>query len=313
MNNWSDKPYYLSLSPLVAWGMVERPIDWTGEFGRPAALEVEIGTGNGEALVRRALAHPERDFVGIDTSWGSIKRVLRRVGKSGLTNVRVMQIDVQEAFKRFIRPQTVNRITCLFPPPWPKDRHEDRRIFSRAFLRMANNRLKDEGRFRIVTDFRPLFDWALTQVPETGFTAHWQEISARFNTKYERKWRENGQESFFEIVLDKETHFPVPLLEDVPLQSYRLKHFDPQNFQPAGCTGSVTVQFKEFLYDPDQRKLMFRALVIDEGLTQELWLKVVAVDDYWLLGLARNNQLIPSDGVKAALELALEAAEKSLA
>ena len=304
-------PYYVSLDPFVHWRQAERPVDWNERFGRLAPLWVEIGFGNGEALIRRANEHSDRNHVGIEVAWESIKRALRRAAKSGSDNVRMVQVDAYIALQRLFRTGSIERVIALFPVPWPKERHEKYRIFSRSFFRLLNNRLADGGEMQLVTDFLPLAEWTLEQLADTGLEAEMATTSPRFSTKYERKWQDNGQGLFYELKINKKRHLDAPVPEDLPLQNYHLDTFNPQTFTPVDQTGPVTVIFKDFLYDPDRKKGMVRALVAEEKLLQDIWIKIVFDREHWLVGLSQIVHVVPTEGVKMALDLAYRSAKAS--
>ena len=116
------KKHYLSLRPLVLWQEDARPINWSQLFGRKKPIEVEIGFGNGEFLVRQAEAHPERNFIGIELMWGSTRRALRKIKKAGLENVRLVQGDTRIAITRLFSEESIDRVYSLFPMPWPKEK-----------------------------------------------------------------------------------------------------------------------------------------------------------------------------------------------
>jgi tRNA (guanine-N7-)-methyltransferase len=302
------KPRYLSLAPFIAWQQVERPIDWQRRFGRDVPLEIEIGFGNGEFLVRRAQAHPERNLAGIELEWASVQRTLRKIALAEVDNVRLLQADARMALERLFLPRSVQRAYALFPCPWPKKRHARHRLFARAFLRLLNSRLATGGEVQIVTDHRPYLDWLLEQIPGAGFEAHWQTIPPRFETKYERKWQNEGREQFYELRLLKQTHLAIPLKEDVILKIHRLAHFDPDRFRPAGESGQIAVAFKEFLYDPQRRKGLARVFVVEENLKQEFWIEIVRLEEGWTIRPARGSGVAPTAGVQRALDLARDAA-----
>ena len=136
------KARYLSLQPLLLWQHGARPIDWAQQFGRQAPIEVEIGFGNGEFLVREAQVHPELNFVGIEQEWASAQRALRRLAQVKILNVRVLLVDARIALERLFLPQTVQRVYALFPCPWPKERHVKHRLFAQTFLTLLNSRLE---------------------------------------------------------------------------------------------------------------------------------------------------------------------------
>ena len=299
---------YLSLKPLILWRDAERPIDWRRRFGRQAPLEVEIGFGNGEFLVRRAQAHPERNLVGLDLDWRSTQKGLRRIAQANVSNVRLIQVDARAALERLFLPRSLHHAYSLFPCPWPKERHAKHRLFSHTFLRLLNSRLAAGGEAQIVTDHRPYLDWILERLPGTGFEASWRATPARFDTKYERKWQGEGQQEFLELQLLKQTHQEIPLKEDIELKSHRVAHFDADRFQPTGVRGEVTVEFYEYLYDPRHQKGMVRAFVAEEGLNQEFWIEIARRESGWRISPARGCGVVPTAGVQRALDLARDAA-----
>lgn len=297
------KARYLSLAPFIRWRTTERPVPWTDVFGRSAPLEVEIGFGNGEFLIRHAQEHPERDFVGIDLEWASVQRGLRRIAQVEATNIRVLQADAQVVFERIFAPQTLHRVYSLFPCPWPKERHTKYRLFSRTFLRLINSRLIETGEAQIVTDSAPYAQWVETQAPGTGFTLGSEPTPLRFRTKYERKWRAQGQESFYNLRLTKHQHLPIPLREDVPVQTHRIDHFDPEHFCPDNVRGAITVEFKDFLYDPKKQRGMVWVFTVEAGLTQDFWIQIIRKRDCWHIRPAPGCAVVPTVSVQRALDL----------
>jgi len=304
------KAHYLSLRPLILWWQAERPIDWAQRFGRDAPLEVEIGFGNGDFLVRRAAEHPECDFVGIEIEWPAVRRALRRIAQAEVNNVRLLQVDARVALERLFAPRSLRRVYSLFPCPWPKERHVGHRLFGREFLRLVNSRLVEGGEAQVVTDLWPYVDWVLDQVVGTGLAARWQPIPPRFGTKYEAKWRGQGQEHFLELNLIKEHHCDVPLKADILLEVPLLARFDPTRLMLTGQSGETTVQFKETLYDPERQKTLVRVVVVEGHLEQQLWLEVSRCDSGWHIQPAAGCASVPTVGLQRALDLLRATAEK---
>ena len=302
------KPRYIRLDPLIPWLREPHPVPWEKYFGREAELEVEIGFGLGDFLVRSACDHPEKDFIGIDQEWISIKRTLRKIAQAGAKNIRLVQADARVALEHLFRPRSVKRAYALFPCPWPKKRHAKWRLFSADFLGVLNNRLASGAEALIVTDHEPYLQWILERVPGTGFRAATASIPPRYSTKYERKWQDLGQERFFELRLYKERHVDLPEKEEVTLKTYRIEHFDPDRFRPAGDRGDIVVEFKEFLFDPSRRVAMLRAFVVEDRLTQDFWIQIAHRPEGWKIRPARGCSLIPTLGTQRALDLAFAAA-----
>lgn len=304
-------PHYLSLTPLVHWKRESHPIEWEKKFERSRQLIVEIGFGLGDFLVRQALKHPENDFVGIEWGWVTTRRALRKIAIGGVGNVKVINSDARIAFDRFFPEKSIDSICSLFPSPWPKKRHEKHRLFSRDFLTILNSRLKERGEVLIVTDHEDYFDWILSQISGTGFKAGPQIIPPRFETKYERKWRRLGQQSFYELRLSKQAHCKRPIKEDTNLIAHDVKHFDPECFRPSNSRGDITVEFKEVLFDPKREKAMVRAMVGEGTLIQHFWIEVTKNIKGWHIRPAKGCDIVPTLGVQRALDLAREGTNRS--
>ena len=301
------KPRYLSLASLIAWRQSERPIDWSQRFGRQTCLEVEIGFGNGEFLVRQAQQHPDRHYVGIELEWASIQRGLRRIAQTSVHNVRLVQVDARVALQRLFRPHCIARLYALFPCPWPKQRHVKYRLFSQRFLQLLNSRLVPGGAVQIVTDHQGYVDWVLDQVPGSGFDVRWRAVPAQFRTKYERKWQAHGQAQFYEMCLRQQQHATAAFHEDIALQTYRVESFTPETFHPIGRRGDIAVEFKDFLFDPTRQIGMVRAFTTEEYFKQDFWIEIVQRDGTWSIRPAPGCSMVPTAGVQRALDCVRDA------
>ncbi len=302
------KARYRSLQPFIRWEDAERPIDWPRRFQCAGPLDVELGFGNGELLVRHARESPDRQFVGVEVGWGSIRRALRRTAQTEVTNVRFVLADARVALERLFRPQSIDRVRCYFPMPWPKTRHAKHRLFSHEGLRVLNSRLTADGEAFVVTDFAPYREWLLEQTPGTGFDVTCGTVPVHGETKYARKWSARGQERFDEIRLRKHTHIPVPAEEEVPMETYRIPAFDPVKFHPQSEHGELTVEFKEFLYDPQRYLGMVRVVVAEGGFTQQAWIAIACGEGGWYVAVAPGCSAIPTVGMQRALALVRDAA-----
>ena len=295
------KPRYLSLRPLIPWRQLERPVF------RDGALDVEIGAGNGEFLARNASEHPDRSFVAIEKEWGSVQRILRRTAQTSLNNVRVLLADAQVALERLFAPGTIRRAYSLFPCPWPKKRHARRRLFSRDFLSLLNNRLVDGGEFQIVTDHRPFVEWIREEVPTEGLSLAVRNVDPGLDTKYERKWIKEGHRDFVELTLTQTKRLPVIEKEEDNVETHKFKDFDPDRFQPRDESGEISVIFKEFLYDPKRHVAMSHVLVSEDGLTQKFWIQIAKRGEEWHIGPSSTATALPTVGVQRALDLVRDA------
>ena len=274
---------------------------------------MEIGFGSGDYLVRRALEEPNKNFIGIEMAWLSIRNALRKIALSRVRNVRLIQGDARVLFKRLFVPGSITYIYSLFPCPWPKKRHAKHRLFDAPFLKLLNSRLEDRGSLLIVTDYRPYYDWILGQASGCGFELTTEACPPTYSTKYERKWlEEKGQQQFYRIHMKKIGHLEIPLEEDVVLKTHVVEDFSPEHFQPKGGKKTAVVEFKETLYDPPREKAMVRAMVAEGGFVQNFWVEIIKDGPQWRIRPAKGCSIVPTVGVQEALDLLYEAARQEM-
>ncbi|MDR2945619.1 MAG: hypothetical protein LBV79_02585 [Candidatus Adiutrix sp.] len=299
-----SKKFYRSLEPLMKAVDHPRPLDLPVVFGRTAPMEFEIGFGNGEYLHRASLAAPERDFVGVEVAWASLKRALRRLSAPPRPNVRVMLMKAEVALERCFAPESLSVIRALFPVPWPDERRENKRLFQRAFLDLAASRLKSDGAFILVTDSPLLAEWTMGQAENSALRLDCEERPAEMDTKYERKWQGGGRLVFYHITGRKTLTPIVPPPQEIEMQAYYNDDFNPDTYNPQGCAGEIIVKFKEFMFDRSKNQGLTRVMVLEGPLTQEFFIRVILENGRWKFSPAIASQLFPTQGVARALELA---------
>ncbi len=298
---------YRSLRPLILWKETARPLDWANLFGRQSAVELEIGFGNGDYLVRRAKSYPERDFVGIEMEWAGVQRALRRANKEGVQNLRLILGDAKPILRWAIAPESLHRIYSLFPCPWPKTHHHKYRLFDQKCLQLLNSRLVDGGEFYLLTDHADYFGWVLSHLTDTGFRVEARTVPPSVGTKYERKWQEGGQTRFYELVAQKVAHCPIPLPEEEPMETYRVAEIDPSRIQLPDTDDLPLVKFKETRFDPERKIWMTRVIVVEDDFTQHFWIEAVHTGRDWHIRPMQGCGIVPTVGVQRALDLVYQA------
>ena len=176
-------------------------LDWPAVFGRRAPVILEIGFGNGEALVAAAAAHPENNYLGIEVHRPGAGSLLRRVEEEGLTNVRVMLGDASDVLARRVPDASLAAVRLFFPDPWPKKRHHKRRLVQPDFAALVTRKLELGGYFHLATDwpdYAAHMDVVLSQTAglvEAGGTDLYRElVAARLVTRFEQRGRKLGHE-----------------------------------------------------------------------------------------------------------------------
>ena len=128
------------------------PLDLCKIFGRSAPLEVDLGCGDGTFLAALAERNPDRDFLGVERLAGRWRGASRKIGQRQLSNARILRLDILHAVQHLFPRESVDIFHLLFPDPWPKRRHQNRRVVSEEFLRAASRALAPSGELRIATD-----------------------------------------------------------------------------------------------------------------------------------------------------------------
>ena len=128
-------------------------------FAREAPFEVDIGSGEGTFILTMAERHPERNFLGIERLLGRIRKTCRATARRGLTNVRMLRLEIAYALRYVLPHESVSVAHVLFPDPWPKRYHQPRRLIQDGFMEAMHGILAAGGELRIKTDDEPYFLW----------------------------------------------------------------------------------------------------------------------------------------------------------
>lgn len=129
------------------------------------AFWLEIGFGGGEHLAWQAAHNPDVGLIGAEVFQNGIASFLGHASEASLTNVRIWPEDVRALIPCF-PVACFERVFVLFPDPWPKKRHQDRRIVSQSNLDQIARLLVEGGVLRIGTDDETYKAWAIEQMEQ---------------------------------------------------------------------------------------------------------------------------------------------------
>lgn len=127
-------------------------------YGRTAPLTVEIGSGQGHAIVAAATAHPERDFLAVEVFRAGLARTMLDADRAGARNLRLVEANAPEVLETLLPEGAADEVWVFFPDPWHKSRHTKRRLVKDGFGAVAGRALRDGGVLRLATDWE---DYAL--------------------------------------------------------------------------------------------------------------------------------------------------------
>jgi tRNA (guanine-N7-)-methyltransferase len=116
---------------------------------------MEIGFGMGEATAIIAKNHPNNGYIAVDVHPPGIGKLLARIVENDLTNLKVIEEDVHVVLQHMIADESLDGIHLFFPDPWPKKKHNKRRIVNEGFLGLIHPKIKEGGFIHIATDWVP--------------------------------------------------------------------------------------------------------------------------------------------------------------
>lgn len=201
---WSElAPQYVVESPRGIAATSVRPgsaIDPAAVWGRTAPLTVEIGSGQGHAIVHAATSRPDSDFLAIEVFKAGLARTMLDAEKAGARNLRLVEANAPEVLEHLLPEASVSELWVFFPDPWHKKKHTKRRLVTEAFAALAARALRDGGMLRLATDWE---DYALQMRAvmgaadqfEPAFEGEWApRFDGRVLTAFERKGARVGRD-----------------------------------------------------------------------------------------------------------------------
>ena len=112
---------------------------------------LEIGFGSGEHLVWQAEHHPHAGFIGCEPFINGVASLLGKIETLGLNAVRIHDGDARDVLA-WLPNNVIGRIFVLFPDPWPKKRHQKRRLVSPEAVADFARALRQGGELRFASD-----------------------------------------------------------------------------------------------------------------------------------------------------------------
>ena len=133
----------------------QEQVDIPALFPKSDKVIMEIGFGMGEATAIIAKNHPNNGYIAVDVHPPGIGKLLARIVENELTNLKVIEEDVHVVLQHMIADESLDGIHLFFPDPWPKKKHNKRRIVNEGFLSLIYPKIKRGGFIHIATDWVP--------------------------------------------------------------------------------------------------------------------------------------------------------------
>ena len=159
-------------------------------------VRLEIGFGGGEHLAHQAALFPDVKFIGAEPFRNGVAKLLALVEEKAIGNIHIHDDDVRYLLEK-LPPASLSRIYVLYPDPWPKKRHYERRIVNAGTLKQFHALLKPDGVFLFASDIDDYVEWTLRECREhNGFelmSNSDKPLENWFQTRYEAKAKREGR------------------------------------------------------------------------------------------------------------------------
>ncbi|MEG0830704.1 MAG: tRNA (guanosine(46)-N7)-methyltransferase TrmB [Anaerovoracaceae bacterium] len=133
------------------------------EFSKKQDLFLEIGCGKGQFILNQGLTNPGNNYIGIEGQESVVLKALERANRHKVENVKFMCCFISDLSQFFSKDQLCG-IYLNFSDPWPKTRHDKRRLTNRIFLRQYIKAIKPGGFIAIKTDNDGLFQFTMEEI-----------------------------------------------------------------------------------------------------------------------------------------------------
>ncbi|WP_099975005.1 tRNA (guanosine(46)-N7)-methyltransferase TrmB [Lactobacillus terrae] len=173
---------------------------WQSKFDKEQPLFIEVGSGKGRFITELAKGNPQNNYIAIEVQEGAIALLLKKQVENKIPNLQLLLANGANLDEMFAEDE-VSGVYLNFSDPWPKTRHEKRRLTYKSFLSQYETVLKKDGILQFKTDNQGLFEYSLLSMNNYGMV--FDDISldlhndeeknaANIETEYEEKFSKKG-------------------------------------------------------------------------------------------------------------------------
>ena len=182
----------IMLSPYIISSPEKHKGNFQKLFNNNSPIHLEIGMGKGDFIIAMAQKYPHINFIGLEKFDSVILRATQKLENIDLPNLKLIRFDATDIENIF--ENEIDLIYLNFSDPWPKNRHEDRRLTSSKFLNRYDKIFKEKAHIIQKTDNRKLFEYSLKSFTDYGYKIQkvslnlHEDIEENTETEYEKKF-----------------------------------------------------------------------------------------------------------------------------
>ena len=197
-----DADKIISLSPYIISNPKEYKGKWKSLFNNNNNIEIEIGTGKGKFIINKAISNPNINYIGIEKYDSPLVSAVKKLSDTDIPNLKLLCFDAYDINEIF--DHEIDKIYLNFSDPWPKKRHEKRRLTSKVFLDKYESLFKDSKRIEMKTD-NDLYEYSMNSFIDNGYEVIKTDTNYfdDYRTEYEDKFISLGKNINYVYVVKK--------------------------------------------------------------------------------------------------------------
>ena len=140
---------------------------WSSVFNNSNPIYLEIGIGKGKFILENAKNNPNINYIGIEKNGSVLSYAIKKIEEYKLSNLKLICFDANKIDELFYKD--IDLLYLNFSDPWPKNRHEKRRLTSSSFLEKYDKIFKKNKLIEMKTDNQGLFEYSLISLVNNGY------------------------------------------------------------------------------------------------------------------------------------------------
>ena len=166
---------------------------WQTLFNNNNPIYLEIGMGKGKFILENAKNNPNINYIGIEKNGSVLSYAIKKIEEYKLSNLKLICFDANKIDELLYKD--IDLLYLNFSDPWPKNRHEKRRLTSNSFLEKYDKIFKKDRLIEMKTDNQGLFEYSVISLVNNGYKI--EDISLdltnkedfiNIRTEYEEKY-----------------------------------------------------------------------------------------------------------------------------
>ena len=179
---------------------------WKEKFNNDNPIYLELGCGKGGFISQAATFYDDRNFIAVDMIDAMLGLAKRKVENEYneknkvIDNIIITRYNIENISKVFSKEDNIEGIYINFCNPWPRGKHNKRRLTHVRQLNQYREFLKDDGKIYFKTDSDLLFEASLEYFKEANFEIEKitydlekeEEFWQNFMTEHEKMFIDDG-------------------------------------------------------------------------------------------------------------------------